>query len=865
MARSAQEIDVGGRSVRVTNVDKVMYPATGTTKGDVIGYYREIAAVMLPHCRLRPATRKRWVNGVGTPGEPGEVFFQKNLDASAPDWVARRSIEHKDHSNDYPLVDDEATLVWLAQMAALEIHVPQWHFGPRGARRDPDRLVLDLDPGPGTGLPECVQVARWCREILEGMELELFPVTSGSKGLHLYAPLDGRQTSAQVTEVARELARSLAADYGDLVVSDMSRARREGKVLVDWSQNNGNKTTVSPYSLRGREHPTVAAPRTWRELASPHLRQLTYREVLDRVRRRGDPMASLGLGPDGRRVAGRATSDRDDDAEGDPVGAGHARLRAYAAKRDPQRTPEPFHDDAAVPDGSGGHSFVIQEHHASRLHDDFRLERDGVLVSWALPKGFPPDPDANHLAVQTEDHPLAYGSFEGTIPRGQYGAGTVRIWDAGTYALEKWRDGKEIIATLHGRPDGGLAHLPALAPDHAGADAATVPSADGVRFALIHTGFGGGERDGWLIHRMAPLAGDIPDPAPPVDPAPEHEPAAPRADLDPPSGLTPFESLRPQLATLAGPRDHAGQGWAYEMKWDGVRALIDVHGDPDRPVRIMSRNGIDVTTTYPELAVLADQVQVPAVLDGEIVAFDHDGDPVHGAPSFSLLQNRLGLSTPAEVEQVRHQVPIAIMVFDVLQAAGRDLTGQSYDVRREALATVLAAAAPVHVSEIFDGPLDEAMRVSKGRRLEGVMAKRRDSHYAVGRRTRTWLKFKHHLDQEVVIVGWRPGQGARAGGIGSLLLAVPDGDGLRYAGRVGTGFTERALARLRELLRDVPDKPAVVHDVPDVDARDAHWVDPVVVGEVTFAQWTSDGRLRQPSWRGVRPDKSAGDVSRLPA
>ncbi|MGO1318120.1 MAG: non-homologous end-joining DNA ligase, partial [Cellulomonadaceae bacterium] len=803
----------------------------------------------------------------------------------------RRSIEHKDHANDYPLVDDEATLVWLAQMAALEIHVPQWHFGPRGAHKNPDRLVLDLDPGPGTGLPECVQVARWCRDILDGMDLELFPVTSGSKGLHLYAPLDGRQTSAQVTEVAHELARALRADHGDLAVSDMSRARREGKVLVDWSQNNGHKTTVAPYSLRGRVHPTVAAPRTWRELASPHLRQLTYAEVLDRVGRRGDPMAALGLGPDGHRVGssggGAAGARGDDEPEGDQSSRGQdlssVRLREYAAKRDPKRTPEPFHEDP-VPGGQG-RSFVIQEHHARRLHYDFRLEHDDVLVSWALPKGFPPDPEANHLAVQTEDHPLAYGSFEGTIPRGQYGAGTVRIWDAGTYTLEKWRDGKEMIATLHGRPDGGLAHLPPLAPegaahdgpDHDGPDhdspdhdSARATTATGVRFALIHTGFGGGE-DGWLIHRMAPLPAVVdpasdpaPDPAsdPKPDPDSKHDADSkpgPDPRFDPP-GLTPFAQLRPQLATLAGPRDHV-EGWAYEMKWDGVRALIDVHGDPKRPVQIMSRNGKDVTAAYPELAVLADQVQVPAVLDGEIVAFDHDGDPVHGAPSFSLLQNRLGLSDADEVAAARRQAPVAIMVFDVLQAAGRDLTGQSYDVRREALATILDAAGPVHVSEIFDGDLDEAMRVSKARRLEGVMAKRRDAHYAVGRRTRTWLKFKHHLDQEVVIVGWRPGQGAPAGGIGSLLLAVPDGASLRYVGRVGTGFTERALGRLRELLTDVADRPAQVTDVPSADARDARWVDPAVVGEVTFAQWTTDRRLRQPVWRGVRPDKSVADVN----
>jgi bifunctional non-homologous end joining protein LigD len=249
-----ETVEVGGHRLQLTNLDKVLYPETGTTKADVLGYYAAVAEWMLPHVEGRPATRKRWVNGV-----EGPVFFEKNLPDSAPDWVSRHEIEHKDHANVYPMVNDLATLTWLAQVAALEVHVPQWRFGPRGARRNPDRLVLDLDPGEGVGLAECVAVARELRPIVEGMGLELVPVTSGSKGVHLYARLDGRQTSEQVSDVAHELARALEADHPDLVLSTMGRADRRGKVLLDWSQNNGNKTTVAPYSLRGRSRPTVAA------------------------------------------------------------------------------------------------------------------------------------------------------------------------------------------------------------------------------------------------------------------------------------------------------------------------------------------------------------------------------------------------------------------------------------------------------------------------------------------------------------------------------------------------------------------------------------------------------------------------------
>jgi bifunctional non-homologous end joining protein LigD len=427
MAGTRQVVNVDGHRIALTNLDKVLYPESGTTKADVLGYYAAIAPVLIPHAANRPATRRRWVHGVGTVEAPGPVFFQKNLDASTPEWVQRRSIQHADRILDYPLVNDLATLTWLGQIAALEIHVPQWRFGRNGARQNPDRLVLDLDPGEGVTLAGVAEVARLARRILRDMGLVPVPVTSGSTGIHLYAALDGSSTSGQVSEVAHELARALAADHPDLVVSEMQKDRRPGKVFVDWSQNSASKTTVTPYSLRGTFRPMVAAPRTWRELAAPGLEQLDYRQVMRRMQQHGDPLAGLAPGP------------------ADP--AGTDRLAAYRSKRDRSRTPEPVPDCPAA--ASTGRSFVIQEHRARRLHHDFRLERDGVLVSWALPRGVPSDPKKNHLAVKTEDHPLEYASFEGDIPAGEYGAGTVTIWDRGVYDLEKWRD-DEVIVTLHG-------------------------------------------------------------------------------------------------------------------------------------------------------------------------------------------------------------------------------------------------------------------------------------------------------------------------------------------------------------------------------------------------------------------------------
>ncbi|WP_209561180.1 ATP-dependent DNA ligase [Frigoribacterium sp. PvP032] len=839
-----ERVQVGGHTLQLTNLDKVLYPASGTTKADVLGYYASVAEWMLPHVEGRPATRKRWVNGVD-----GEVFFEKNLPDSAPDWVARHEIEHKDHANVYPMVNDLATLTWLAQVAALEVHVPQWRFGPRGAQRNPDRLVLDLDPGEGVGLAECVEVAQLLRPLLDGMGLELVPVTSGSKGVHLYARLDGKQTSAQVSDVAHELARAVEADHPDLVLSTMGKADRHGKVLLDWSQNNGNKTTVAPYSLRGRERPTVAMPRTWRELASKQLRQLEYTEVLERLRRRGDPLADVSsgtpvppgeLGDDMRNTESPEHEHDDDTATGGDgeKREGRDRLAKYRSMRDASKTAEPV--PAAAPPTSDGRSFVIQEHHASRLHWDFRLEHDGVLVSWALPKGEPDDPGTNHLAVMTEDHPLEYGTFEGTIAKGEYGAGEVTIWDSGTYDVEKWRDGKEVIAVLHGEQRGTR------------------------RVALIHTGHGGGKADrNWLIHRMADDAADGGSGRKKRGKTvigsgrgsgPDRGSSTGRASSDASDGDAP-DPVSPMLA-VAGTAADVDDDRAIEMKWDGIRAIAVVQGGR---VTLTSRNGHDLTPAYPELQVLAEQVvsEGGAVLDGEVVAVDESG-----RPDFGLLQTRMGLTKPREVEQAAKGAPIRYLLFDVLQAEGRSLLRETYDERREVLERIVTSGGPIDVPAVFDGDLEEAMRTSQRLRLEGVVAKRRDATYSAGRRSRAWMKLKHHATQEVVIAGWRPGNGRRASGVGSLLMGVPGDDGLVYVGRVGTGFRDRDLDELLTEFRKVERKTSPLVDVPAADAGDAHWITPSRVGEVSFAEWTSTGRLRQPSWRGWRPDKSPDDVVR---
>lgn len=745
--------------VKLTNADKVLYPATGTTKADIFDYYTGVAGVMLPHIAGRPATRKRWPNGVDH-----DSFFEKQLASSAPDWLPRASVSHRSGTTTYPIIDSVDGLAWIAQQAALEVHVPQWRFVAEWTRAGESlkpgpatRLVFDLDPGEGVTMAQLAEVAREVRDLISDIGLPTYPLTSGSKGLHLYSPLDEPVSSRGASVLAKRVAQQLEKAMPKLVTSTMTKSLRAGKVFLDWSQNSGAKTTIAPYSLRGREHPTVAAPRTWEELDDPDLRQLSYDEVLDRVARDGDLLAEL-----------------DTDA---PVAD---RLSKYRSMRDASKTPEPV--PRAKPDTGHDNTFVIQEHHARRLHYDFRLERDGVLVSWAVPKNLPETTAVNHLAVHTEDHPLEYAGFEGTIPKGEYGAGKVVIWDAGTYETEKFRD-DEVIVTLHGNRISG-------------------------RYALIQT-----NGDQWLAHRMKDQK------------------------------VFDFDSLAPMLTTHGSVTGLKKGQWAFEGKWDGYRLLVDAdHGD----LALRSRSGRDVTNELPQLRSLAvDLADHHVVLDGEVVALDDAG-----VPSFHQMQNRVRATR------------IEFWAFDLLYLDGRSLLRAKYSDRRRLLET-LSAAGDLIVPELLPGDGDEALEYSRTRGWEGVVAKKRDSSYQPGRRSASWIKDKHWNTQEVVIGGWRQGEGGRGGGIGALLVGIPGPDGLQFAGRVGTGFTDRDLANLKKTLAPLhTDESPFRAKLPARDARGVTFVRPTLVGEVRYSEWTPDNRLRQPSWRGLRPDKNPNEVVR---
>jgi bifunctional non-homologous end joining protein LigD len=460
------------------------------------------------------------------------------------------------------------------------------------------------------------------------------------------------------------------------------------------------------------------------------------------------------------------------------------RLGAYRAKRDFATTAEP-----------SGRRFVVQEHHARRLHWDLRLENDGVLVSWALPRGIPAHPDENRLAVHTEDHPLEYLEFEGEIPKGEYGAGTMSVWDSGTFEAEKFRE-DEVIATFHGERLKG-------------------------RYALFRT-----RGDDWLIHRMDPPA------------EPGYEPMPDR--------------IAPMLAR-SGKLPPDEEAYGFEVKWDGIRTVLFCdHGH----LTLQGRNFTDFTPRYPEVRELARELGARRlVLDGEVVAFDDEG-----RPSFERLQTRMHLASDSAVKRRLRDTPVTYVIFDLLYLDGHSTMQLAYEDRRKVLEALALEGPAWRAPAYHRGEGAALLEATRELGIEGILAKRLDCPYEPGRRSSGWIKVKNVCLQDVVIGGWTPGEGGRAGHLGALAVGVMEDGRLVYAGKVGTGFTERTLGMLERELQPLrrDESPFEGRRPP----KGTVFVEPRLVASVEFREWTGSGTLRAPSFKGLRPDKDPQDCVR---
>ncbi len=463
-------------------------------------------------------------------------------------------------------------------------------------------------------------------------------------------------------------------------------------------------------------------------------------------------------------------------------------LSDYERKRDPARTPEPF---AGGRGGGAAPIFVVQRHDARRLHYDFRLERDGALASWAVPKGVPLEPGARALAVHVEDHPLEYATFEGRIPKGEYGAGSVEIFDHGTYDLLEEKRNGQLTFELHGRRLRG-------------------------RFTLVPAHLDGKEQN-WLLIKG-------------------HDESSANA-----AGRRVYA---PMLAS-SDTRLPRGEEWTFEVKFDGYRALAYIRGGE---CTLVSRNGNDLTERFASVAAaLVKAARSPnAVVDGEITRVDETG-----RSSFSELQQGTG--------------SLVYFAFDLLELDGEQLVGAPLGERKARLRELLLPrVAGVSYSESFDDG-DALQEVVRERALEGIVAKRVDSTYKSGRRTHDWIKLKVDSSDEFVVAGYTRGTGRRAASFGALVLAVNEGGELRYVGNVGTGFSEDEIEKLLGLLRPLHrDDPPFREPpkMPRVRKGDVQWVEPGLVVQVRFGEWTHEGHLRHPAYLGIRDDKAAAEVTR---
>jgi bifunctional non-homologous end joining protein LigD len=482
--------------------------------------------------------------------------------------------------------------------------------------------------------------------------------------------------------------------------------------------------------------------------------------------------------------------------------------KTYSEKRSFDETPEPEPSVEGNVDptiATPGKTYLIHQHHATRLHFDLRLEMlngsTPVLVSWAVPKNLPLRKGEKHLAIHVEDHPFDYGSFSGTIPAGNYGAGEVRIFDAGTYDVVE-QEPKKLTIKLDGERLKGVWHL-------------------------IQTRWKDG-KDEWLVMLREDLRPE-PDPVP---------------------------DIHPMMATLVRePFDD--QAWIFEPKWDGVRAIATC-GDE---TMLVSRNLKDITHSYPELGRLHEQlVAIDAIVDGEIVAMSE------GRPSFERLQSRINLQNPRDIERATKEIPVTYIAFDLLYLDGRSVIREPLEERKRLLDELVVETARIGVSTCIEGEgiaLFEAARVQQ---LEGIVAKKLGSPYRPGKRGRDWLKVKTTYEADVVIGGWTKGEGARSERFGSLLVGAYEGDRLRFVGAVGTGFNDRMLDDLLEKMRllEIEQNPFVTDPEEEKvrwgkPIKDPHFTRPGLVAVVEFRELTSGGKLRAPSFKRLREDKNPED------
>lgn len=830
------QLEIDGQRIQVSNLDKVLYPDNQFTKGQVINYYIRVSEYLLPHFKNRPVTLKRFPDGVR-----GDFFYEKDAPGFAPKWIKTFPVPRRAGGKpiQYILINDLATLVWCANAASLELH-PFLHCVPDLDR--PRFVVFDLDPGEGANILTCAEVGFLLRDMLSRLGLQCFPKVSGSKGIQVYVPLNTRVTYGVTRAFARALAELLAKQFPTLIVAEMAKSERRKKVFVDWSQNSDFKTTIGVYSLRAKVgRPFVSTPVSWDELhkaLETGVKTGLYwapDAALDRFREVGDVFAPV-------LTMQQSLPESVNQATGPVQSAPKPRakkLAEYDRKRDFSRTTEPSSTAPRASSQGGRKRFVVQKHAASYLHYDFRLEMHGALKSWAVPKGIPYELEERRLAMATEDHPIAYLDFEGTIPQGQYGGGTVMVWDIGTYELMEgnyykgnlrlFLEGKKLRGEWQLRKDREAKNknwflvkcgssMKPLSARRENASALTGRTMEQIAAS---------KGPQWQSNRTS----------------------VPGVDLDelPKSSMEFIEPMQCKLiAKLPGDAD-----WQYEVKLDGYRALA-IKNPND--VRLLSRRNNVLNAQFPEIAAALGDLEDGIMLDGEVIALDQQG-----RPSFNFLQHHK-----------ENRRSIVFYAFDLLAYRTRDIRSLALEKRRSLLNAVLTnATGRIRISAVLNAQPEEIVAAIKQQGLEGVIAKRARSRYESGERSGNWVKYRVNQGQELVIGGYKPGGKNH---FENLAVGYYGQDRLIFIAKIKNGFTPALKDELFERLRGLESPVCPFANLPESKTarrgealtaeamKKYKWLQPELVAQIEFTDWTAADHLRHARFVALRDDKDPREV-----
>ena len=834
--KTQRHLTIEDRDVPVSNLEKVFYPEAGFTKAQLIDYYIRVSEYLLPHFKNRPVTLKRYPDGVR-----GQFFYEKDEPSFAPDWIETFPVPRRAGPDIcYVLINNLATLVWCANAASIELH-PFLHCVPE--INQPTSVVFDLDPGEGADLVACAETAFLLKAVLSELNLQSFAKVSGSKGIQVYVPLNSKVTYATTQPFAKALAELLAKEHPSQIVAEMAKNKRAGKVFIDWSQNADFKTTVGVYSLRAkRSRPFVSLPVSWQELQSllktrnPESLFFSPDAALKRLEEVGDLFAPvLALRQSLPDLVTKVLRPQ-------PSAKRNASLLEYERKRDFSKTAEPRPSTPRSSTRGSRKRFVVQKHDASHLHYDFRLEMHGALKSWAIPKGVPYELNQRRLAMATEDHPLEYFEFEGTIPRGQYGGGTVMVWDIGTYELVEGNYYKgDLQLRLKGKKLKGEWHL---TKDR---------RAQNKNWFLIKTGRSMNPLTTKKENASALTGRTLEQIAADKDAAQWHSNriSVPGINIDslPQSDM---KFVEPMLAKAVADLPE-GADWCYEIKLDGYRALAI---KDRRDVHLLSRRNNALNARFPAIAAALHTLEDGLIVDGEIVALDAEG-----RPSFNLLQHHKE-SSPA----------VVFYLFDLLAYRGRDVRGLPLRQRRELLNEVFASASePVRVSKFLYAPPGDLVRAVQAQGLEGIVAKRSESLYESRERSGNWVKYRVNRGQELVIGGYRRGDPF----FDNLAVGYYNNAGkLLFIAKIKNGFTPDLKKQVFERFKRLATNECPFDNLPEPkNARRGEaltaaamksycWLKPKLVAQIEFTDWTSADHLRHSRFVALRDDKDPKEVRR---